>query len=297
MRKRDTAALRGRYAASVTASLGSAGAPVRAAFAAVPREDFLGPPPWHVLSFGASQTLAPMPGDTVNLADIYADVLVRLDAAKFINNGSPSLHAHMLHLLGVAPGEHVLHVGAGTGYYTAILAELVGAGGHVTAVEFDAGLAASAHDNLRPWPQATVVRGDGADFPTETVHRIYVNFALACPAEAWLDRLAIGGVLLFPLGAPDPDAQDAHARRSTGRAALLKVTRQQRGFAAAFDWPVAFVFAEGATAGDAPLRAALWSAFGRDDRARVHSLHRHALPAAEAWLSSPRFSLGYAPPD
>lgn len=297
MRNRDIAALRRRYAASVTASLGADGARILAAYAAVPREAFLGPPPWHVLSFGQSQTLTAMQGDTADLADIYADVLVRLAAAKFINNGSPSLHAHMLHLLGVAPGEHVLHVGAGSGYYTAILAELVGAGGHVTAVEFDAALAAAACDNLRRWPQVTVAQGDGADFPAETVQRIYVNFALALPADAWLDRLAPGGVLLFPLGAPDPDAQDAHARRSTDRAALLKVTRQDGGFAATFDWPVAFVFAEGATAGDATLRAALWEASGRDGRAGVRSLHRRALPAGEAWFVSPRFSLGFAPPD
>ncbi len=291
-----TASLRRRYAAAMTAPLGTAGARIRAAYAAVPREDFLGPPPWHVLGFDPSQTLIARPGDTADPADIYADVLVRLAAAKFINNGSPSLHAHMLHLLAAMPGEHVLHAGAGSGYYSAVIAELVGPHGRVTAVEFDAALAASARDNLRRWPQVTVVQGDGADFPTRPVQRIYVNFALARPADAWLDLLAPGGVLLFPLGAPDPAARDAHARHSTDRAAILKVTRQGSGFAAAFDWPVAFVFAEGVTAGDAALRAALWQAFGRDGRARVQSLHRRALPEDEAWFTSQLFSLGFAPP-
>jgi len=43
-----------------------------------------------------------------------------------------------------AAGEHVVHIGAGVGYYTAILAKLVGAEGRVTAIEFDAELAARA---------------------------------------------------------------------------------------------------------------------------------------------------------
>ena len=39
------------------------------------------------------------------------------------------------------PGDHVVHIGIGTGYYTAILAELVGPTGRVTAIEYDASLA------------------------------------------------------------------------------------------------------------------------------------------------------------
>jgi hypothetical protein len=46
------------------------------------------------------------------------------------------------------PGEHVVHVGAGVGYYTAILAELVGVAGRVKAIEFDAELAARATANF-----------------------------------------------------------------------------------------------------------------------------------------------------
>ena len=139
------------------------------------------------------------------------------------------------------------------------------------------------------------MHGDGADFPTETVQRIYVNFALARPADAWLDHLAVGGVLLFPLGAPDPHGT-ASAARSTDRAVILIVTRTDAGFAAAFDWPVAFVFAEGRTAGDAALRKALWDAFAHGETARVRSLHRGPLPRGRSWLSSPQFSLGYDPP-
>lgn len=283
----DLTAIRRHYAAAMTSALGAGAAPIRAAFAAVPREAFLGPPPWRLRGGGSGSSRDPR--------DLYADVLVVLDEAKDINNGSPALHAHMLQRLGVVPGEHVLHVGAGTGYYTAILAELVGQAGRVTAVEYDAALAAAARANLRPWPQVTLFHGDAADFPTETVQRIYVNFALARPADAWLDHLAPGGVLLFPFGVPDPRAR-GRAAHSTDRAAILVVTRTEAGYAAAFDYPVAFVFAEGRTAGDPALRAAVADAFARGDLSQVQSLHRGPLPADRRWLSTPHFSLGFDPP-
>ena len=49
------------------------------------------------------------------------------------------------------------------GYYTAILAELVGPTGAVSAIEIDEPLAERAREALAPWPQVTVVNGDGAN--------------------------------------------------------------------------------------------------------------------------------------
>ena len=43
-----------------------------------------------------------------------------------LNNGQPSLHAALIAAAAPQPREHVVHVGAGVGYYTSILAELVG---------------------------------------------------------------------------------------------------------------------------------------------------------------------------
>ena len=284
----DLAALRRRYAEMVTASLPGADPRIREAFANIPREDFLGPPPWTVR--GASWPLT-----ALDPADLYHDVLIALNADKGLNNGSPSLHALMLHRLGVEPGQRVLHVGAGAGYYTAMLAELAGPTGQVTAVEFDPALADAALANLRPWPQVMVVNGDGAAFPTETTDRIYVNFALADPADAWLDHLAVGGRLLVPLGAPRPGARGTE-RRSSARAALLLVTRTPDGFAAAFDTEVSFVFAEGPTAGDAATRDAVFAAFGRGGMERVRRLHRGPAPDGPTWCSTARWSLAFDPP-
>jgi protein-L-isoaspartate(D-aspartate) O-methyltransferase len=66
-------------------------------------------------------------------------------------------------------------VGAGTGYYSAILAELVGPEGRVLAFEIDAELAERAADNLEPWPQAEVVAGDGALLDPGPADVIVVN--------------------------------------------------------------------------------------------------------------------------
>jgi protein-L-isoaspartate(D-aspartate) O-methyltransferase len=289
---------RRHYAEMMTASLDGADPRIREAFAKIPREDFLGPPPWSVR--GASWPLS-----TSDPGALYHDVLVALDTEKGLNNGSPSLHALMLHRLGVRPGHRVLHVGAGGGYYTAILAELAGPTGRVTAVEFDAALAMAAQANLRPWPWVTVIQGDGAAFPTEETDRIYVNFALAEPADNWLDHLAPDGRLLFPLGAPHPDARGVE-RRHSARAVILIVTRTPTGFAAEFDAEVSFVFAEGSTAGDAATRNVVYEALGGIHPSRfirseipagvVRSLHRGPGPAGHTLLSTPRWSLSFDPP-
>jgi len=43
-----------------------------------------------------------------------------------LNNGQPYLHAQLIASASPQSGEHVVHIGAGVGYYTAILRHLVG---------------------------------------------------------------------------------------------------------------------------------------------------------------------------
>jgi protein-L-isoaspartate(D-aspartate) O-methyltransferase len=125
------------------------------AFATVPRECFVGPGPWRILSpmrMGGYWTTA-----DADPRHVYHDVLIALDEARGINNGQPSLWAKLYDQLNLSAGAHVVHVGAGAGYYSAVLAEIVGRSGHVTAIEIDPDLAGRARDNLISWPQATVV--------------------------------------------------------------------------------------------------------------------------------------------
>src|SRR5205085_2838220 len=96
---------------------------------------------------------------------LYHDILIAIDPARRLNNGLPSLWACLYDQLELEPCVHVVHVGAGTGYYSAILAEIVGRNGKVTAIEIDPELAAIAQRNLATaWPRAVVVATDGFAF-------------------------------------------------------------------------------------------------------------------------------------
>jgi len=187
--------VRRAYARQLLASVGE-DPPLERAFAETPREAFLGPGPWMMKRDGF-RAYEPLPAEPV-LA--YQNVLIGLRPDKGVNNGMPWLHAHWLHAAQVAPGERVVHIGAGAGYYSAILSRLVGARGQVTAVEFDGELAKAARANLTGYRNVAVVQGDGADWPREACDVIYVNFAVDRPAAPWLERLRPGGRLLFPLG-------------------------------------------------------------------------------------------------
>src|SRR5580692_9564477 len=85
---------------------------------------------------------------------LYTDDVIGILPKRNLNNGKPLLHAALIAAAAPQPGEHVLHIGVG--YYTAILAELVSATGRVTAIEYDAELAARATANLAPTPHVRV---------------------------------------------------------------------------------------------------------------------------------------------
>ena len=138
MSKPLTSEVRERYARNVTAHAGVHEARLRAAFAAVPREKFLGPGPWNI---ARPRRGGYVMSESDDPSLVYVDALIALDAVRSVNNGEPSAHAAWIAALELKPGERVLHVGAGTGYYTAILAELVGPSGHVEAFEIDPALA------------------------------------------------------------------------------------------------------------------------------------------------------------
>jgi protein-L-isoaspartate(D-aspartate) O-methyltransferase len=286
----ELAVVRRAYARQMMAAAGVQNERVEAAFAAVRREDFLCAPPWQFMRW--PPTPAPPRDDPVS---IYQDVVIALQADRGVNNGSPSLHAMMLHDLAVEPGQHVAHIGAGAGYYTAMLAELVEPTGHVSAYEFDADLAERARANLKPWPNVTVHQADGAQAPTDRVDRIYVNFGVAAPAAAWLDHLKPGGKLLFAIGAPHPNARTKFPRH-TARGAALLIDRQPNGFAAKWLYPAYYVCAEGELAGDEKSELALYDAFEKGGIEFIKSL-RWNEPAdpARCWYWTPRWALSYDP--
>jgi protein-L-isoaspartate(D-aspartate) O-methyltransferase len=167
------------------------------AFASVPRERFLGPGPWRLLPEGSGAFVTP--DDDPRW--LYHDALVTIDERRGLNNGLPSFWARSFDHLDWNRGRRVMQVGAGTGYYAAVLAELVGPNGRVITVECDAALAAKAGDNLRSWVQVEVVEGDGRTHDPGDVDTVVVFAGSTHPAPLWLDRLTAGGQLLMPLTA------------------------------------------------------------------------------------------------
>jgi len=208
------------YARLMAANSGSADPRLEDAFATVPREAFLGPGPWTVIvgrmvTAGNGKVVTPS-ADPVH---IYQDVLMALDADKGINNGEPSLHAMWIGKIAPKPGEAVTHIGAGTGYYTALLARLVSPGGAVTAFELEADLASRATKNLEAYGNVTVIHGDAVTTTLPPSDVIYVNAGVAAPPAGWLKALRPGGRMIFPW-------------RPAERVALaVLVTRTKKGFA------------------------------------------------------------------
>ncbi len=288
----DATALRRAYARHLLDHNGiTDNAGLLRAFSTVPRERFLGPPPWRMHGFGRPATEI-ADGD---LDHVYRDVLIALDEAKGINNGQPSLHAKLIDALAPEPGARIVHVGAGTGYYTAILAELVGPSGHVLAIEADKGLGELARANLADRGNVSVEVGDGADAPTEPADGVYVSFAVAAPVDNWIDGLPPGGRLVFPLGVPGSSRAGV---RYTARGAMLLVTRQQSGFAARFLFPASFIFAAGRAGETDPEHLArLERGFAGGRLGEVKSLiWRAPADPARCWFHSETWSLSFDDP-
>jgi protein-L-isoaspartate(D-aspartate) O-methyltransferase len=283
----DAAAVRRWYAEDLRLR-----APVRRnlaivdAFAAVPRERFLGPPPWRVLSDRRpDQPFVTPDGDP---GWIYHDVLVTIDEARRLNNGSPSLWAASFDQLDLRRGQRVLQVGPGTGYYAAVLAEIVGPEGRVIAVEHDGDLAARARASLAPWANVEAVHGDGCTHDPGEVDIVIVCAGATHPAPRWLDRLAPGGQLLMPL---------------TGASRwgfLLRVTRGRDPEASRFDatsiGPVGIFSCVGGRDEEAAVRldAALAGLRRAPADAVIAGLHRGEPGAADmdrVWYWGPGFWL------
>jgi len=110
----------------------------------------------------------------------------------------------MLDLLELHPGHHVLDVGSGSGWTTALLAELVGPTGRVRGVEIEPALARWGAENLArgSWPWATIepARPGVVGLPDHAPYdRILVSAdAREIPGDL-LDTLADDARLVLPV--------------------------------------------------------------------------------------------------
>jgi protein-L-isoaspartate(D-aspartate) O-methyltransferase len=283
---RDLKVVRCAYGKQIMAASGVPYERLAHAFATVPRETFLGPGPWPILRWGRGYERSPS-NDPVYL---YTDDLIGIDPAREINNGQPSFHFALMARLDPQPGEHVVHIGAGTGYYTAILAELAGAQGRITAIEYEAGLAALAARNLRARPNVEVVQGDGTALDFAPADGIYVNAGVTHPLARWLDRLRDGGRMVLPMTAPRSRAPGRPGPRWTGVVFLIR--RRGDHFSARRISAVAIYPCQGAR--NRTAERALARALKAGGAERVRQLFRHnELPAERCWLQGEGWCLAY----
>jgi len=109
-------------------------------------------------------------------------------------------------------GQRVLEIGAGSGWHAATVAEVVAPSdapeeewGHVWTIEIVPELARMAKENVEAngfADRITVLHGDGSmGYPPEAPYdRILVTAAAPRIPEPLLEQLAVGGVMVIPVG-------------------------------------------------------------------------------------------------
>ncbi|WP_370617986.1 protein-L-isoaspartate O-methyltransferase [Mumia sp. Pv 4-285] len=155
--------------------------PIRAAMAAVAREDFL--PEGQRKHASTDAPLAIGWGQT---------------------NSQPHTVEAMLRLLDLGPGMRVLDVGAGSGWTTALLAHLVGEDGSVIGVEIvpelrdlaSAALSGYDPEHVRVELAERGVLGWPAEAPYD---RVLVSAAARSLPTPLVDQLGDGGLLVVPV--------------------------------------------------------------------------------------------------
>jgi protein-L-isoaspartate(D-aspartate) O-methyltransferase len=209
------------------------------AMATVPRERFLPPGPWQIRGAEVLSSFfngAPAPLRQTDDADprhVYHDLSIAIDASRDLYNGQPSFIASWFDWLKIGEGDRVVHIGTGMGYYTAVIAHIVGPSGTVHGIEIDPALARAAHDNLATWPWARVHEGNGESALPQNVDVVVVHAGGSHILDTWLDVLADGGRLLVPLTVAMPGMPG-----TVSKGMVLVITRDGDSWGARFTSPV-----------------------------------------------------------
>jgi protein-L-isoaspartate(D-aspartate) O-methyltransferase len=158
---------------------------------------------WEVLDPNVLQLLHQVPREDFvpeayqGLA--FADIAIPLIDGQFML--SPKLEARILQSLAIKPTDEVLHIGTGSGYFTALLANMAA---HVYSVEIDAELSATAAYQLAEHDihNVTIELGDGVNGLKAQQPYDVIVFTGSSPVEPpnVREQLKIGGVMFIVLG-------------------------------------------------------------------------------------------------
>ena len=137
--------------------------------------------------------------------------LAELNEALSIGYGQtisqPLVVAFMLELLQPKPGEKILDVGSGSGWTTALLAEIVGQKGRVIAVEIVSELKEFGEKNVSKYNfikkgQVQFICADGSKGYSKEApfDKILVSATAERIFPAWKEQLKIKGRIVTPIG-------------------------------------------------------------------------------------------------
>ncbi len=279
--------IRERYADEIRTNTNVSSAALLKAFGTVPREDFVGFGPWKVLARVPGRT-QPQVVEVTDPTELYHDVAILLDTSRSLTNGNPGTLAPWLDALNLSTGRSVFHLGCGTGYYTAIMAEMVGPKGLVTAIEIDPVLATQARANLARYPNVEVVEGDGGVVDPGTRDAILINAGVTHPKEIWIDNLQRAGTLILPLTVEFGMPQ-------VGKGMALKVSKLQTGYEAHF-FPIPVMIYSCSSVRDSEFGSLLSQSFMSGSFSSVKSLRRDPhSPQPSCWLHTSTFCLSARP--
>ncbi|MCK5599201.1 hypothetical protein KAI78_06220 [bacterium] len=140
--------------------------------------------------------------DEEMLKAIYTDsaLVVAIRDNKLLTTCSqPCLILYMIDIADIAEGDHVLEIGTGSGYNSAIISEIVGEG-NIASIEIESEVAEIAKKNLeRAGKEIAVITGDGGmGFSPYAPYKAII-VTCATPDIPWFDQLQDGGTIIIPL--------------------------------------------------------------------------------------------------
>ncbi len=159
---------------------------IEAAFAEVPRHVFI---------------------PKATLDDVYADksIVLQYDDNDEALSSSimPSMLAQLLDQLALEPGQNVLEIGAGSGYFAALLRHVLGESSTVTSIEIDREMVKVATKNLQKlgFRNINIVHSDGANgyAPRASYDRIVSTVGVWDIPDMWIQQLKPNGRLVVPI--------------------------------------------------------------------------------------------------
>jgi len=281
----DLAAQRRFYAEEIQMAANLRSPAIVDALAAVEREQFLPPGPWTIRSEVDLQG-GPRTTPDADPRHVYHNIAIAIDPSRNLFNGSPALLSMAIDSLAIEPGARVLHLGTGTGYYTAVMAHCVGPNGRVLGIEVDAGLAETSRRNLAGLPWVEMRQGDGSSPPGEPFDAVLINAGVTHPQDSWLEALTPGGRMIMPLTASAP------AMGNIGKGLLLHVARsgESDAYTARVLTFVAIYSAQGLR--NEILNTAIGKSLRTQMLPRLARLRREEHDVSpDCWLHSPGFCL------